>query len=419
MMTEAASASTAGVALSPEMIATAPLGLLVIQPSPFCNIDCSYCYLADRGERQRMSTDTIEAVVRYLGGMVFARSALSVVWHAGEPLVLPIPFYEQAFDRFAHGSLRIPVQHHFQTNATLIDDEWCQFIKRAAVRVGVSIDGPKHIHDAHRVDRAGRGTFDQVMRGISKLHEHRIPFTIIGVITRAVVDRPDEVWNFLSSLQPLQLAFNIEEAEGVHQRSSLAGPDLAISVRRFFSRIAELQAEHPELPVRELEDMRRHLSAPPGSEVMRANNRPGAILNIDVAGNVTTLSPELLGQVHARYGKFAWANVHSHSFQGLIKDYRFLRVQQDVETGVRKCANSCGYFGICGGGNPSNKLAELGTLTGTETQHCRLHVQAVADVVLERMEREHAMLDATRVRRGFRSTRLSEVAGQHEETARK
>jgi uncharacterized protein len=364
-----------------------PLGLLVIQPTPFCNVDCSYCYLGARSNPARMTASTVDAVVRFLAGTPLLKRPLSVVWHAGEPLVVPVSFYERAFESFAAGSPPIQAQHHFQTNATLLNDDWCHFIKRSCVRIGVSIDGPQALHDAYRVDRSGRGTFDRVMRGIAKLQQHEIPFTVISVITRRALSQPDEVWNFLASLGATQLAFNVEEAEGVHQHSSLADGDLRALARNFFSCIAERQTSSPRIPVRELDDMRRHLTAPPESAVMRANNRPGAILNIDVDGNITTLSPELLGQTHPRYGKFQWGNVHADSWSSVNRHPRFLRVQQDVETGIRHCMASCGYFAVCGGGNPSNKLAELGTFTGTETQHCRLHVQAVADVVLERMER--------------------------------
>jgi uncharacterized protein len=376
--------------VSQERIAvdTAPLGLLVIQPTPFCNIDCKYCYLGDRLNRSKMDLSTVEDVVRFLADVPVAKSPLSVVWHAGEPLVAPIEFYQRAIECFATGSPAIPAQHHFQTNATLLNDEWCRFIKTAGVCVGVSIDGPKDIHDAHRVDRAGRGTFDRVMHGIEKLREHEIPFTVISVVTRAAMSRAAEVWEFLVSLGASQLAFNIEEAEGIHHISTLSGGDLRELSREFFARITDLRSRAPKIHVRELDDMRRHMTAPPGSMVMRSNNRPGAIINIDVNGNIGTLSPELLGQTHPRYGKFHWGNVHTDSWSDVLRHPRFLAVQRSVEAGIQECKKSCGYFEICGGGNPSNKLAELGTLEGTETQYCRLHVQAIADVVLERMEKE-------------------------------
>ncbi|MFT4114270.1 cyclophane-forming radical SAM/SPASM peptide maturase GrrM/OscB [Silvibacterium sp.] len=372
------------------VIKAAPLGLLIIQPTPFCNIDCRYCYLGDRLDKTRMQMSTVEAAARFIERLPLAKQTLPVVWHAGEPLVVGTAFYRDAFQHFASAAPSFPVQHQVQTNATLINDEWCELFQSASVKVGVSIDGPRDVHDAYRVDRSGKGTFDRCMHGISKLREHKVPFTVISVITTAALSRAEEVWNFLSSLGASQLAFNIEEVEGAHERSSLSGAATRELATRFYTRIAELREKGPFVPVRELDDMQRHLTAPVGSTVMRANNHPGAIVNIDVHGNVSTLSPELLGQNHSLYGKFQWANVHRDSWADLMANPQFIFAYQAVQSGVQKCKESCGYFAICGGGNPSNKLAELGTFDGTETEHCRFHVQAVADVMLDALERRQA-----------------------------
>src|ERR1700722_5341443 len=121
MVVSTSAYSNARSALSDTM-EMAPLGLLVIQPSPFCNIDCSYCYLGDRSNQTRMTNSTVNAVVRFLSHITFAKHRLPVVWHAGEPLTVPISFYEQAFECFDCGSPPIPAEHHFQTNATLLND---------------------------------------------------------------------------------------------------------------------------------------------------------------------------------------------------------------------------------------------------------------------------------------------------------
>jgi len=121
---------------------------------------------------------------------------------------------------------------------------------------------------------------------------------------------------------------------------------------------------------------------------MRADNRPGAIINIDVAGNVTTFSPELLGVEDERYGKFHWGNVHTDDWQAVVSNPGFQQAYSDILVGIEQCRNSCAYFSVCGGGNPSNKLGELRTFAGAETQYCRLHVQAFADIVIDELEHE-------------------------------
>jgi len=171
--------------------------LLVVQPTPFCNIDCRYCYLGDRTNKSVVATETL----RNLFGQVFAsgwaNEGLSVVWHAGEPMVLPVAFYRDAFaliDGLKPAGLS--VQHSFQTNGTLIDDAWCDFIAETRIGVGVSVDGPQRLHDRNRVTRSGRGTFDRTIRGVRLLRRHGVPFHVISVLTAESLAAPEEMFDF-------------------------------------------------------------------------------------------------------------------------------------------------------------------------------------------------------------------------------
>jgi uncharacterized protein len=226
------------------------------------------------------------------------------------------------------------------------------------------------------------------MRGIAKLRQHEIPFTVIGVLTEDALRSPDESWRFFETLGATQVAFNVEEVEGINPLSSLSRAESAGSFRSFLRRIATLRHANPSIRVREFDGMRGHFMAPLGSDVMRADNMPGAIINIDFAGNVTTFSPELLGTEHDRYGTFEWGNVHNDDWSAIVSRAGFRIAYDDILAGIQRCRDSCAYFSVCGGGNPSNKLAELGTFAGTETQYCRLHVQAFADIVIQDLEKE-------------------------------
>ena len=362
-----------------------PTRLVILQPTPFCNIDCSYCYLGSRTNTKRLTIETVRAVVRFLKE-VSVYEPLTVCWHAGEPLVVPGSFYDQAFAEFA--SCPIKLQQNIQTNGTLIDDEWCLLFKKWSVQIGVSVDGPKPIHDAHRVDRHGRGTFDRTMRGLSKLREHGIPFSVLAVLTRDSLEKADELWSFFKSTGARFVGFNIEEQEGAHITSSLQTREQLDGCMRFMSRIAELQERDPSLQFREIRDMRNRLKAPSGTAVAKGDNQPGTIWNIDCDGNITTFSPELLGQKHSRYGTFSWGNVHRDKWTDVAENPGFQLAWKDIKAGVQLCRTSCQYFSVCGGGCPSNKLAELGTFASTETRCCRFNVQAVADAMIERLERE-------------------------------
>src|SRR5262249_14152342 len=156
------------MSLSTTADATVPvITTVVVQPTPFCNIDCTYCYLPRRDVKTVMQQDTIAALFDKVFVSGWAAPQLTVIWHAGEPLVLPVAFYQAAFE--AIEALRPPevaVRHCFQTNGMLLTPAWCDFLKQHDVGIGVSIDGPRHLHDAHRMTRSGRGTFDRTAAGI-------------------------------------------------------------------------------------------------------------------------------------------------------------------------------------------------------------------------------------------------------------
>ena len=137
--------------------------------------------------------------------------------------MLPIGFYRDAFalvERLRPQNL--PVVHSFQTNGMLIDEAWCAFFAEERVSVGVSIDGPKHLHDQNRVTRSGRGTFAKTISGIRLLRRHRVPFHVISVLTDQSLDAPEEMLEFYRSEGIESVCFNIEESEGAHVSALLA-----------------------------------------------------------------------------------------------------------------------------------------------------------------------------------------------------
>lgn len=162
-----------------------------------------------------MSLETVCRAARHLVNDGLLGEELTVVWHAGEPLVMPPPFYEEAISVLAEvcgGNCK--VSHSIQTNATLIDDTWCQLFERHGVRVGVSVDGPEWLHDIHRQTRAGQGTHQRVVRGLEKLQEYGIPFHAIAVVTADTLGQVDEFCDFFLAKGIHEVGCNFDEAEG-------------------------------------------------------------------------------------------------------------------------------------------------------------------------------------------------------------
>ena len=365
-----------------------PLDLLVIQPTPFCNLDCAYCYLPERQNKRRIGAATLDRLFARVFESALVRGPFTVVWHAGEPMVLRPAFYREAFAIVArHNAGSVAVGHALQTNATLIDQEWCEFIKRHALSIGVSVDGPDFLNDRYRTTRRGDGTYRRVVDGMAQLRRNGVPFHVITVLTRDSLDYPDELYAFYVEHGVDEVAFNVEEIEGPHQTSSLATPEAAARYREFLSRFYDLATGGPvRLHVREFDSGLAAILAAEGDPPRLQETAPFAIVSVDSEGNFSSFSPELLGLRSAHYGDFALGNVHTTSFEEAARGQRFAAMDAAIGAGIERCRTTCAYFRLCGGGAPANKYFENGSFDSTETLFCRFTRQAVLDVLLDKVE---------------------------------
>jgi uncharacterized protein len=364
--------------------------LLVIQPTPFCNIDCRYCYLPQRSSKAVVTRETLTNLFTQVFASGWTGDGLSVVWHAGEPMVLPIGFYRDAF-RIVDGlkPAHLSVAHSFQTNGTLIEDAWCAFFADERVNVGVSIDGPKRFHDRHRLTRSGRGTFDRTIAGIRLLRRHGVPFHVISVLSAASMAAPRELFDFYLEEGIERVCFNVEESEGDHVSRSLAETGIADVYYRFLAEFWRLSVAAPGKIsfIREIEHAIAQVIRPANAPFNNQLVEPFAITSMDWAGNISTFSPELLGLKNAAYGDFSLGNINHDALVDLPLRPNFVRLYSDIRKGVEMCRDRCGYFSVCGGGEPVNKLAENGSFDSTETAYCRLTKMRVTDLVLDALDR--------------------------------
>jgi len=363
--------------------------LLVVQPTPFCNIDCRYCYLADRTNKSVVAGETLHNLFTQVFASGWADQGLSVVWHAGEPLVLPIAFYRDAFamiERLRPAGLS--VKHSFQTNGTLIDDAWCAFIAEAEIAVGVSIDGPRHLHDRNRVTRSGRGTFDKTIEGIRRLRTHGVPFHVISVLTAESLAVPQEMFEFYLAEDIEHVCFNVEESEGEHRSESFARAGIENAYYDFLSEFWRLSAMHPGRIqyIREIDDAQRNVLRPRDAGFTNQLATPFAITSMDWTGNIATFSPELLGLKSERYDNFVLGNINRDRLVELAERPLLKRMQTDIDAGIALCRERCEYFSVCGGGEPVNKLFENGSFATAETTYCRITKMRATDLVLDRLE---------------------------------
>jgi uncharacterized protein len=181
---------------------TPPCFHLLAKPSgSTCNIDCTYCFFLSKdelypNEKHRMSDSTLEVYIRQL--LESHRTpSVTVAWQGGEPTLMKLDFFRRAVELVE--KYRRPgqvVQHTFQTNGILIDDEWCLFFKEHNFLIGLSVDGPREIHDTYRVDRSKQGTFDKVMKSWRLLRQYAVDFNILCTVNAANEKHGRAVYRF-------------------------------------------------------------------------------------------------------------------------------------------------------------------------------------------------------------------------------
>jgi uncharacterized protein len=190
-----------GIDNPPPAYAPPQFHLLAKPSGSTCNIDCTYCFFLSKdalypNEKHRMSADTLETYIRQLLESHRAPQ-VTVAWQGGEPTLMKLEFFRRSVELVE--KYRRPeqvVQHTFQTNGILLDDDWCTFFKEYNFLVGLSVDGPREVHDTYRVDRRKRGTFDRVMAGWRKLRRHGVDFNILCTVNAANQNHGRRVYRF-------------------------------------------------------------------------------------------------------------------------------------------------------------------------------------------------------------------------------
>lgn len=181
---------------------TRTYAMLAKPVSSACNLRCEYCYYTGKEHvlnigAARMRDEVLEAYIRQSLAMHGKNAQVEFAWHGGEPVLAGLPFYQKAVTlQRKHGNGR-KILNTMQTNATLLTDDFCRFLKEQRFLIGVSVDGPEEYHNVYRKNADGQGSFAQTMRGMELLRKHGVPFNTLTTVNRANQDHPLEVYAFL------------------------------------------------------------------------------------------------------------------------------------------------------------------------------------------------------------------------------
>jgi uncharacterized protein len=202
-----------------------PFHVLAKPIGPICNLDCRYCFYLEKEhlypqERKwAMPPDVLESFIRqYIEAQ--ETDEIYFAWQGGEPTLLGVEFFQTVVEiqrKYAGGKI---IHNALQTNGTLLDDHWCRFLREHDFLIGLSIDGPAELHDAYRVDKNGRPSFDAVMRGLAFIQKHGVQFNTLTVVHRLNAKEPLKVYDFLKSIGSSFIQF-IPVVERLAQTTSL------------------------------------------------------------------------------------------------------------------------------------------------------------------------------------------------------
>ena len=170
--------------------------------SSVCNLNCTYCYYLEKQKLYKEEHDfrmNDKILEKYISQYILSQQVpvVNFAWQGGEPTLLNLDFFEKVIEfqqKYANGK---QITNAFQTNGTRLDDDWCHFFKQYDFLVGISIDGPEHVHDHYRLTKSGQPSFSTVMHGMELLKKHQVNFNTLTVVNRKSTQHALEIYHFL------------------------------------------------------------------------------------------------------------------------------------------------------------------------------------------------------------------------------
>lgn len=333
----------------------APLSMFILKVASRCNLNCSYCYVFNKGDltwKQRprvMREDTFDATLQRIRQHCLSsrQKLVTLSFHGGEPCLVGA----ERFDSWCEKARQLlgglaEVRFVLQTNGTLLDEEWIELLLKHQVQVGISMDGPEQVHDRFRVDHKGRGSYNAVERGLTLLRERGVPFGIISVIQLGA----DPLFihhHFLklgcSSISYLMPDFTHDTIAAVHQQyGATPCADFLIPIFDdwWFNSTIDIR-------IKNFWEIARIILGGDSQTDSLGNNRLGFVV-VETDGGIEGLDVlRICGEGMTRIG----LNVHEAGFQDIVKASPFHARVIFEGTSLPYACRSCPEQNTCGGGH--------------------------------------------------------------------
>lgn len=324
---------------------------LIVKATRLCNLRCDYCNDWRTGHNQIMTFPVLAAMTERALADPLHRT-VEFIWHGGEPTLLGRGFFERAI--YTQARLRRPGQsivNSLQTNATQIDDDWARFLKANRFSVSVSLDGPALVHDRQRRDVSGRGSYDNVRRGLDNLRRHGIPISVLMVVDRQTLGLgPDFVFDFC--LEQGIESFGLLAAKprnapaarpGDRARHYVTPGEMGVFLSRLFDRW--LEHGDPRIRIREFGSLLRRLTGRPSTTCVLAGNCFGSYFLVEPDGEIA--------HCDLFYGDpdYTFGSVITDSFETL-RSGTVMQALRRRRRETLEAMQACPNFGICSGWCP-------------------------------------------------------------------
>ncbi|CAL7963299.1 Radical SAM protein [Gammaproteobacteria bacterium] len=350
---------------------------IIIKLTNRCCLACDYCYIESHQSKYEAGTVSLDIIKKALKDYLFLvkmeRGAdlkgqtIKLTWHGGEPLLAGISYFKEIVD-LEKSVVPSPyrVVNALTTNAVKINNDWIDFFKKEEFQIGVSIDGPKHIHDAHRKWKGGNGSFEDVMKGIQLLKEGDILFGALSVVTTESYRNAEEIFRFF-------LHNNIKNLNFIPYttfQNWLSPEEYTMFCIKFFDLWYEL--DDPKFYVRDFANIIARIFGRE-SNLCEYTNCFGNYLGLDTNGDIY-MCDLLIGNK-----QFFLGNIKEMSLSEVIGSPRYIELKQLARTNAPSCGK-CKCFLICTGGCMYRRYLGKENLPGKDI-YCSTRIQLIDHII--------------------------------------
>ena len=337
---------------------------IMIKPvGSLCNLRCRYCYYLDKadiygGKEPRM---TYEMLVTFIREYIAANDVPEVLfnWHGGEPLLMGLDFYRKAIQlqkKYASGKR---IRNALQTNATLVTAEWAAFFRENGFLIGVSLDGPKDVHDCYRAGKGGGSTSERVVKGIAELYKAGVDYNIMATVNRKSEGRGLEIYQFLKGagtrfIQFMPVLEHVKDGRIVspdEEGSQIAPWSVsAEGFGRFLCDIFDYWVRHDVGSV--------FINQFDSTLAMWCGEQPGTCTFAQTCGGNSVIehNGDLYPCDHFVYEDYRIGNVLETDLRTLMASEKQIRFGIDKRNGLPKKCVTCRWYFACHGECPKHRF---------------------------------------------------------------